>query len=110
MVSNQIVSSRDVQAGILTPICRKTAYNYILKNPYLKHMKLARKPPLKPQHKVARLDWCREHMSWTKEWECVLFSDEKNLTLMVLTVSAIIGTIYVRKRGPYLVVSVTGVL
>ena len=40
-------------------------------------MKLASRPPLKPEHKQARLEWCWEHMSWTEEWTHIIFSDEK---------------------------------
>ncbi|GFV33875.1 HTH_Tnp_Tc3_2 domain-containing protein [Trichonephila clavipes] len=46
----------------------------------------ARRPvvcvPLTRQHRTARLQWCREHHSWTKQdWACVLFSDESRFCL-----------------------------
>ncbi|GFV53876.1 transposable element Tcb1 transposase [Trichonephila clavipes] len=34
------------------------------------------------QHRTARLQWCREHHSWTEQdWACVLFSDESRFSL-----------------------------
>ncbi|GFV31264.1 transposable element Tcb2 transposase [Trichonephila clavipes] len=44
----------------------------------------ARRPvvcvPLTRQHRTSRLQWCREHHNWTEQdWECILFSDEKNI-------------------------------
>ncbi|GFU61908.1 transposable element Tcb2 transposase [Trichonephila clavipes] len=46
----------------------------------------ARRPvvcvPLTRQHRTARLQWCREHHSWTEQnWACVLFSDESRFSL-----------------------------
>ncbi|GFU95687.1 transposable element Tcb2 transposase [Trichonephila clavipes] len=37
---------------------------------------------LLPDHRTARLRWCREHHNWTEqEWACVLFSDESRFSL-----------------------------
>ncbi|GFW11674.1 transposable element Tcb2 transposase [Trichonephila clavipes] len=39
--------------------------------------------PLTRQHRTARLQWCREHHSWTEQdWACVLFSDESSFSLL----------------------------
>ncbi|GFT76574.1 extracellular matrix protein 3 [Trichonephila clavipes] len=35
--------------------------------------------PSTRQHRTARLQWCREHHTWTEQdWACVLFSDENS--------------------------------
>ncbi len=52
---------------------------------------MKKKPLLKQEHMDARLHWAREHMTWDEEWDQFLFSDGKNLTLMVLMVGNIIG-------------------
>ncbi|GFX26396.1 transposable element Tcb2 transposase [Trichonephila clavipes] len=42
------------------------------------------RPPEKllPDHRTARLQWCREHHNWTEQdWACVLFSDESRFSL-----------------------------
>ncbi|GFX75181.1 transposable element Tcb2 transposase [Trichonephila clavipes] len=37
---------------------------------------------LLPDHRTARLQWCREHHNWTEQdWVCVLFSDESRFSL-----------------------------
>lgn len=35
-----------------------------------------RRLPLTPQHRRARLAWCRARATWTREWRNVVFSDE----------------------------------
>ncbi|GFU81628.1 transposable element Tcb2 transposase [Trichonephila clavipes] len=38
--------------------------------------------PLTRQHRIARLQWCREHHNWTEQdWTCVLFLDESRFSL-----------------------------
>ncbi|GFX62775.1 transposable element Tcb2 transposase [Trichonephila clavipes] len=37
---------------------------------------------LLPDHRTARLQWCREHHNWTEQdWACVLFLDESRFSL-----------------------------
>ncbi|GFW94183.1 transposable element Tc1 transposase [Trichonephila clavipes] len=37
---------------------------------------------LLPDHRTARLQWCREHHNWTEQdWACVLFSDDSRFSL-----------------------------
>jgi len=38
-------------------------------------------PSLKEHHRVARVEWARKHMIWSKEWQSVIFSDEKRFNL-----------------------------
>ena len=40
-------------------------------------MKIQWKPSLTTKHKADHLRFAAKHMSWTKEWYQVLFSDEK---------------------------------
>lgn len=49
--------------------------------PTLSRQKIEHKPPLTPRHKDARLAFAKKHMSWTKEWNKVIFSDEKKFNL-----------------------------
>uniref|UniRef100_A0A915DS67 Transposable element Tc3 transposase n=1 Tax=Ditylenchus dipsaci TaxID=166011 RepID=A0A915DS67_9BILA len=38
-------------------------------------------PNLTDQHRRDRLEFAHLHMSWTHEWESVIFSDEKKFNL-----------------------------
>jgi len=42
---------------------------------------MLQKPALKVEHKQARLEFPQIYMSWTTEWETVIFSDEKKFNL-----------------------------
>ena len=44
-------------------------------------MKFTRKPSLTTKDEADRLRFAAKHMSWTKEWYQVLFSDEKRFCL-----------------------------
>lgn len=47
----------------------------------VKWSKDLKKPMLKPHHKIARLEFCQRHMTWSSEWHRVIFSDEKKFNL-----------------------------
>jgi len=42
---------------------------------------MLRKPRLKAEDKVARLQWGRDHMQWLEQWSRTIFSDEKKFNL-----------------------------
>lgn len=48
---------------------------------HLQRRKMLKKPVLKAIHKEKRLAFARHHMSWTKEWHKVIFTDEKKFNL-----------------------------
>lgn len=61
--------------------------------PYLQRKKLKRKPALKDHHKAARLAFAEKHVSWTNQWNNVVFSMKKNSILMAKMVTVTIFTI-----------------
>ncbi|TMW47240.1 hypothetical protein DOY81_007683 [Sarcophaga bullata] len=42
---------------------------------------IKKKPPLNATRKAKRLQFAREHMSYNKEWQRIVFSDEKKFNL-----------------------------
>ena len=48
---------------------------------------------LTPQHRRARLDWCRQRITWKMEWRAVVFGDESRFCL-----HASDGRLRVRRR------------
>jgi transposase len=42
----------------------------------------AKKPFLKPEHRVARLEWAMEHRVWNLvDWKCVIWTDESSVEI-----------------------------
>lgn len=81
LVSNTPKSCSEVKSELNLAASRWTINRAINRSPNLQYRKLLRAPPLTTAHKLARLQWAREHMTWTEEWKTVLFSDEKKFNL-----------------------------
>ena len=57
-----------------------------------KNVKRLQRPRLLPRHKTSRLQFASDHQTWdVDKWKKVLFSDEKNSTLMDQTVFSVTG-------------------
>jgi hypothetical protein len=63
------------------PIKKHRAAKILKSTGYFKYTKKMRQPFLKAEHEKARLEWAREHISWKKEWDKVVFTDEKKFNL-----------------------------
>ncbi len=81
LASNKEKSANDIKSDIGTTACRRTVSNYLNKCPHLKYQKMNGKPPLTELHKADRLEFARNHMTWSSEWHSVIFSDEKKFNL-----------------------------
>jgi transposase len=73
--SSQIVAELDLPVG-----AHQVAY-ILRKSKEFQWRKASSKPRLTPKHKEARLAFARAHMSWTREWDKIIFSDEKKFNL-----------------------------
>jgi len=80
-VSNNCVSISEVKAKLNIPASKETIRRVIHQNPHIKFLKMKAKPVLTKLHKQVRLGWAKDHMSWTKEWNNVVFTDEKKWNL-----------------------------
>lgn len=65
---------------------------------HLKRLRIKKKPPLNATRKEKRLQFARESMSYNKEWEHIVFSDEKSSIWRVQTVIIIIFMICEKKN------------
>lgn len=79
--SNSTLSANQIKRKLEVGASVRTVQRIIKEAPHLKRMKLKRKPALKPQHKTARLSFEENHVSWTTQWDDVVFSDEKKFNL-----------------------------
>lgn len=63
------------------PITPRRVQQILATSNRLKWKKMKSKPALTNRHKVARLDFAKQHMSWSENWNKVVFSDEKKFNL-----------------------------
>jgi len=76
-VSNSDLSANLIKRKLDLNCSSKTVLRVINASPNMTYLKKKSKPPLNKVHKEQRLSWARNHMSWTSEWNNVIFSDEK---------------------------------
>lgn len=79
--SNSSKTVRQIANDVNTSASLSTVRRIIKSSSYLKRNKMRKKPLLRDSHKEARLSFARIHMSWTDQWNNVVFSDEKKFNL-----------------------------
>lgn len=81
VASNSMLSASAIakEAGVKTNV--RNIQRLLKTSPIRSRRKLKKKPPLTSKHVDARLQFAQNHMSWTKEWQNVIFSDEKKFNL-----------------------------
>ena len=75
--SNSALTARQIKSAVGTSASLRTVQRVIKNCRHLKRLKMKRKPALKANHRSQRLQFAKDHMSWTKEWQKVIFTDEK---------------------------------
>lgn len=81
VASNKSVSLSQIKSNLELPVHKTTVWRVLKKSPHIQFTKMKGKPPLNATHKLARLTRAKKHMTWSKEWNDVVFSDEKKWNL-----------------------------
>jgi len=67
LASNSTVSSREIVSELNLGISARTVRRILHDTPHLQYEKIPRKPRLKAEDKVARLQLGRDHMQWVEQ-------------------------------------------
>lgn len=79
--SNKSISAAKIKSQYNLNMSTESIRLILNKSGNMRYKKMLVKPPLKPQHKINRICWAKEKMSWITEWENVIWSDEKKFNL-----------------------------
>lgn len=79
--AKEFSSAAQLRTELELPVSTRRVQQILKSSGRFRWTKMLQKPAMKPGHKQARLDFAHTHMSWTKEWEYVIFSDEKKFNL-----------------------------
>ena len=74
-------SIRQIAQELSIPVSCTTVQRALKAAPNLEYTKKKKKPPLSAMHIENRLNFASDHMSWDKEWQKIIFSDEKKFNL-----------------------------
>lgn len=75
------MNATEIRAKLNLPVTSKHVAAILRGSGQVKWRKSMKKPVLKVHHKEARLRFAKSHMSWSTQWEKVVFSDEKKFNL-----------------------------
>lgn len=79
--SNSTIPVRKLANDLHLNVKKSTVWNVLNASDNLVYRKMKVRPALKPHHIERRLEWARSCMHWTKEWQNIVFSDEKKFNL-----------------------------
>lgn len=74
-------NSTEIRSNLQLPVTSSHVNAILRGSGHVIWTKDKKKPMLKTHHKTARLEFAREHMSWSSEWDKVIYSDEKKFNL-----------------------------
>jgi transposase len=81
LASNKSISCSQIVSELNLPVTRWCVNKVISESGILKHQKKTASPPLNESNLMKRLNWAKDHMTWNKEWNDVVWSDEKKFNL-----------------------------
>ena len=79
--SNSCTSASEIKAKLGLQTSRQTISRVLSSSENINFAKMKAKPPLTEKHKETRLAWAKERMTWSAQWDKIVFSDEKKWNL-----------------------------
>ena len=74
--------TKDLCVSLSGPVSKETVRRYLKKFGFEYAVKI-KKPFLTMKHRKARVEWCKQHLHWTKQdWRKVIFSDESTFYVL----------------------------
>lgn len=77
--SNSSRTARQIADTVGTSASVRTVRRVIKASSHIRRRKMQKKPHLTALHKEARLEFCRAKLSWTAQWNKVVFTDETKI-------------------------------
>lgn len=87
------LSTREVSRLLPSSVSHITIWRALKSSRNSKYVKLAKKPKLSKDNIAKRMEFSKKYQTWDKEWQKVIFSDEKNSIWMDRMGYIIIGMI-----------------
>jgi transposase len=74
-------SAAEIKNKLQLQASRRTISRVLTSSSTVEFVKMKAKPPLTENNKQTRLEWAKQRMSWTDQWNKIVFSDEKKWNL-----------------------------
>jgi transposase len=71
IASNSTTGARRIRDGCAQKVSKNTVWRVIKSSPHLTRQKLKVNPKLKPEHEMKRMNFAKEHVTWTHNWDTV---------------------------------------
>jgi transposase len=69
--SNSTKGVRRIRDEFKPNVSKNTVWRAIKSSPHLARQKLKANPKLKPEHEVKRMNFAKQHVTWTRNWDTV---------------------------------------
>ncbi|XP_043256873.1 uncharacterized protein LOC122399882 [Colletes gigas] len=81
--AKEIKTAAQLRTELQLPITTRRVQQVLKSSGRFKWTKMLQKPILKDRHKQARLEFAQSHMSWTQEWENIIFCQARRLQILL---------------------------
>lgn len=81
LITDENMSCPEAKRQLELTCHRSTVYRNVRDAEHVDFKKANHKPPLTKEHRIARLNFAREHIDFGDKWLTVMFSDEKKFNL-----------------------------